>query len=371
MPAGWSARRIAEDLNSRKVSSPGAAWNRNQRRRGGWLCSAIAGDPKRGLGILNNDVYRGVVIWNRARWLRSAADSGKRKQVINPRNEWIEHKDESLRIVSDTLWDRVKDRQRTQAYIVGTRVKGGLTLAAASRTGPGPRHLFSTLLKCGTCAANFVVVDKSYWGCSSHKHGGKSACPNDLRLKRDLLENGLLDGVRSALLSPAALEEFRRRVVKRVADQNRMKAPDGKRVAELEGQVENLADAIASGALRASPALASRLTAAEAELAKLRQQAQPREVTKLDRIIPGIDDAFRELVADLPNAIKRDVDRARATVRQYTGSAIRVESDGKTVRFLSESRQMETTLLIAAGGAAALQTSVVAGAGFEPATFGL
>jgi hypothetical protein len=62
-----------------------------------------------------------------------------------------------------------------------------------------------------------------------------------------------------------------------------------------EGQVGNLADAIASGALRASP-------------------------------------AFREMIADLPNAIKRDVDRARATVRQYTGYSIRVESDGKTVR---------------------------------------
>jgi hypothetical protein len=154
-------------------------------------------------------------------------------------------------------------------------------------------------------------------------------------------------------------------VVKRVADQNQAKVPDGKRVAELEGQVENLADAIASGALRASPALSLRLTAAEAELAKLRQQAPPREVTKLDLIIPRVDDAFRELVHDLPNAIKRDVDRARATVRQYTGNAIRVESDGKTVRFLSESRQMETTLLIAAGGAAAVQTSVVAGARFS------
>jgi hypothetical protein len=78
-----------------------------ERRRGGWMCSAIWGDPKRGLGILNNDMYRGVVVWNRARWLRSAADSGKRRQVMNPRTEWIEHKDESLRIVSDALSYRV------------------------------------------------------------------------------------------------------------------------------------------------------------------------------------------------------------------------------------------------------------------------
>jgi site-specific DNA recombinase len=369
--SGWSARRIAGDLNARKVPSPGTTWNREERRRGGWMCSAIAGDPKRGIGILNNDIYRGVVIWNRARWIRSAADSGKRKQLMNPRNEWIEHKDESLRIVSDALWERVKARQQIQSQTIGKRVKRGLTIGAASKTGPGPRYLFSTLLECGVCGANFVVVDKYRWGCSSHKHGGKSACPNDLRLKRDLIENGLLEGVRSALLSPAALEEFRRRIIKRLADQNRQKAPDLNRVAELETQVCNLVNAIAGGALKSSPALAARLEAAELELAGLRKLAEPREVTKLDRVIPRLDDAFRQLVADLPNAIKRDVDRARATVRQYTGNAIRVESDGKTVRFLGESRRMEMSLLIAAGGAAALQTNVVAGVGFEPTTFGL
>ena len=97
----------------------------------------------------------------------------------------------------------------------------------------------------------------------------------------------------------------------------------------------------------------------------------PKEAARLDRVIPRINEGFQTLVDDLPNAVKRDVDRARASVRQYTGNAIKGESDGKTVRFLSESRRLETTLLVAAGGAAAIQTSVVAGAGFEPATFGL
>jgi site-specific DNA recombinase len=369
--SGRSPRRIAEDLNSRKIPSPGASWNREERRRGGWLCSAIHGDPKRGLGILNNDMYRGVVVWNRAKWIRSAADSGKRKHIQNPRSEWIEHMDESLRIVSDALWARVKARQQGQTQTIGERVKAGLTVAAASRTGPGPRHLFSTLLKCGECGANFVVVNKFKWGCSSHHHGGKSACANDLRLDRDLIEDGLLDGIRTHLLSPEALAEFRRRVVKRIADEQRQKAPDGKRMAELEMQVGNLADAVMSGALKSSPALASRLAEAESELEALRRQAIPREVVKLDRVIPRIDDAFRELVRDLPNAAKRDIDRSRATVRQYAGNAIQVKSDGKTVRFMSESKRLEQSLMIAACGAAQSYTSVVAGVGFEPTTFGL
>ena len=369
--AGWSPRRIAEDLNSRKVTSPGASWNRDERRRGGWLCSAIAGDLRRGIGILNNDMYRGIVVWNRAKWVRSAADSGKRRRIENPRAEWIVHQDASLRIVPDFLWDKVKARQGVQAQTIGKRVQRGLAIGAASKTGPGPRYLFSTLLECGVCGANFVVVDKYRWGCSSHKHGGKSACPNDLRLKRDLIENGLLDGVKAALLSPQALEEFRRRIVKRLAEQNRQKAPDAQRMAELEAQIGNLVDAITSGVLKSSPALAARLESAETELAGMRKVAAPQETTKLDRVIPRIDDTFRAMVADLPNAIKRDVDRARATVRQYTGNSIRVVSDGVTVRFLSESMRLEASLLIAAGGTAASQTNLVAGVGFEPTTFGL
>jgi hypothetical protein len=135
-------------------------------------------------------------------------------------------------------------------------------------------------------------------------------------------------------------------------------------VAELEAQVRNLAEAIAAGALRSSPALASRLAAAETELAAMRVQAVPREVSKLDGVNPRIGDGFRELVEDVPNAVKRDVDRARATVRKYRGNSIRVESDGKTVQFMDQSGRLEAAIMIAAGGAAASQTTVVAGAGF-------
>jgi hypothetical protein len=182
-----------------------------------------------------------------------------------------------------------------------------------------------------------------------------------------VIESDLLSGVREQLLSPAAIKEFRARLIKRIAERNRPAPTNAKRIAELEAQVGNLADAIASGALKSSPALAARLASAEAELERLRQDATPRETIKVDRLIPKIEEGFRELVADLPNALKRDLDRARATLRRYVGSSIRVESDGKTVRFMSESRRMEAEFLAVAGSYSALQTTVVAGARY--ATF--
>lgn len=101
--------------------------------------------------------------------------------------------------------------------------------------------------------------------------------------------------------------------------------------------------------LRSSPALAGRLAAAEGELALLRAAAVPREESNVARVIPRIAGGFEELVADLPNAVKRDVDRARATIRQYVGDKIRVAEeiqDGqRVVTFRTRKGLMEAAFL--------------------------
>ena len=53
-------------------------------------------------------------------------------------------------------------------------------------------------------------------------------------MRRDLLEDGLLDGIRRELLAPEVLAEFKRRVMKRVAEHQRQPAVDTKRIAALE-----------------------------------------------------------------------------------------------------------------------------------------
>ena len=359
--ASWPPRRIAAELNERGVPSPGAGWNRVNRRTGKWLCSAIAGDRRKGVGVLNNDAYRGVIIWNRCRWLRSAVDSMQRRQVVNPRSEWIERKDERLRIVSDELWNAVKVRQEGRTLEVGEKVARGIALDRAKNPGGKAKHLFSTLIECGTCGANYVMTDKKFYGCSSFKHGGPAACSNDFRVKREILEPGLAEGIQRVLLSPEGIDEFRRRVVKRLADMRRKPSESKFRVADLEREVGNLADAIASGALKASPALGARLAAAEAELEKLRATEAPAEASKVDRLIPRVADDYREMVANLPKAVKQDVDRARASIRQFLGGKIRVEVDEQEARFITEKGRTEAAFLRAVGGSFDRQTAMVAG----------
>ena len=134
-----------------RVSSPGSDWHRTKRRRHGkWLASAIHGDPKRGSGILNNELYVGRYIWNR-RQSRKKLRSGDREFLLRPPEDWIATSHPELCIVSENVWQKVKARQRERAAHIGARVRRGLSRHQAYATGAYPKYLLSGLLQCGLC----------------------------------------------------------------------------------------------------------------------------------------------------------------------------------------------------------------------------
>jgi hypothetical protein len=106
---GKSPRAIAETLNADGVSPPGAAWNRSAMagRSPVRLASAIYGNPKLGTGILRNPIYRGVLCWNRSRWVRDP-ETKRRTYQLRDQSERIEMSAPELRIVSDELWQRAQ-----------------------------------------------------------------------------------------------------------------------------------------------------------------------------------------------------------------------------------------------------------------------
>ena len=357
---GWSPRAIAAELNRRGVPSPGSSWKRNVRRKAGWLSSAIAGDPSRGMGILNNELYIGRQVWNRLRWIRSASDSHKRRCLQNPRNEWIVRDELRLRIVSEQLWEAVKARQDQAAHARGDRIRAGLS----GRTGAGPKYLLSGLLRCGDCGASLVIADRRHYACSGRVHGG--ACSSTVRVNRTVVEAGILAGTKRELLRPEVIAEARRRIL-RALKGSRERPVNQQRVAQLQREVANLADAIAAGALRASPAIATRLQAAEAELARLQVQAA-KPAPKVATLPSGIEGAWRQAVANLETVLAtHDVARARTVLLDLIGE-IQVVATPEEIRFETKKGALEGALVRAAGGQ---QIRVVAGAGFEPATFGL
>jgi len=77
--AGRSPRAIAQQLN--KDGVPGPLGRR-------WRDTAIRGHIIRGTGILNNELYVGIRVWNRLRFRKDPA-TGRRRSRLNPPEAWV------------------------------------------------------------------------------------------------------------------------------------------------------------------------------------------------------------------------------------------------------------------------------------------
>ncbi len=164
---GASCLAIARELNSRGVPSPGSTWKRKARRCKGWMGSAVR-------VILRNPLYCGPMRWNASQFVRDP-DTGKHKRRRRPRAEWVEHQDESLRIISDVLFEQAQARTR-----VATNSDKRL------KSGGRSKYLLSGLLICSVCTAHYVIADARSYACSGHWNGG--ACSNHIRVRRDAIE---------------------------------------------------------------------------------------------------------------------------------------------------------------------------------------
>jgi site-specific DNA recombinase len=349
---GFSAKRIAEILNAEGVPSPGSSWSRTTRRRGGWAASAINGDPKRGAGILHNEIYIGRDIWNRSKWGKDP-DSGMRRPVQRPRSEWIIHEVPELRLVPDELWARVKARQHRRAREVGDRVRNGI----AKSMGRGPRYLLTSILKCKVCGANYVMVNATHYGCSGYVNG--KICANDVMADRRVLEDKLLHAIKKDLLSEASIAAFKAKIRRALL----RPSTNGPRIQALEVEITNLTDAIAAG-LRSSAVL-RRLEAAEAELLKLKDEDVVVDAAAVMAAIPAAVARYRAMVEDLGNA-PIDIGAAREVLKEMVGE-IRLRPEPNR-GLVAEIGLSETPIRAVAGGK---YIGVVAGVGFEPTTFGL
>ena len=231
--------------------------------------SAIYGDPTKGHGILNNRIYVGVVEWGRTEARRR---DSRREALAKPREEWTTVKDDSLRIVDDALWRKVRDRIEERSRLIGERVRRGLAPHKARAVGRGPAYLLSGILRCASCNSTLVVSGQGQaYACSLRVNGG--ACGNALRVPRARMEERVLAAIRDQLLGDEAMGFYLKELracVKEIESSRARSRPDrDRRRRKLEAEVANLADAIAAGGLRRSPVLAERLRTTEAELSLL------------------------------------------------------------------------------------------------------
>jgi DNA invertase Pin-like site-specific DNA recombinase len=335
---GWSPVSLAHELNRLGVPAP---------RGGTWAVSAIFGTAQRGLGILNNQLYIGRVLWNRRQWLKDP-ETGARRYVERPESEWLVRDAPELRIISDQLWEATRQRIHPK----------GDAIAAATRGARAPRTLFGGLLVCATCGGAVVAVDARRYGCSVHKDRGPAACASENFVPRKAVDTRLLAVVKEEMEAPEVIAAVQHDVRMLVAEHQRAAdAPEARwRLADVEQELGRLVDALAQVGF--SPMLGERIRALETERAKLQQQAAQAVIDDADGLAEAVVARYRAAMLELRRRLDTELDRTRTRelLRQMLGPiTLRQDAQGATWAEMTNPASQ-----LAAGGVALLP--VVAGA---------
>jgi len=314
---GASPRWIAMRLNAEGTAAP---------RARAWGASAINGNRARGTGILNNELYVGRLVWNRPHYVKDP-DTGRRRSRANGSEGLVSVEVPHLRIAPQELWDAVRARQATLDRADATEPGHKRTFWSQQR----PRYLFSGLMRCGACGGGYSKISATAFGCSTARNKGPTACTNRLTIRRDVLEQTVLEGLATRLMDPALFAEF---VTAFTTEWNRLQGEiAGERAAhaaELERvrrQSERLIDAIADGA---PPAMVNdRLRELDARRVKLEERIATA-AKPAPRLHPNLAQLYRQKVADLTEVLaKDDAAEMRELIRGLVEAVALVPEDGK------------------------------------------
>jgi site-specific DNA recombinase len=365
---GRSMRDITHTLNEERVPFPAQQTKRGPNRRG-WAFSTIN-------VILRNEKYAGVWIWNRTRFLKDP-DSGRRRPVPRPLEEWVRQERRDLRVVSPELWDAAQARLRFVAESYGPGAPRGRAAAAYSS------YLLSGILRCGICGGRMGAQTATrrkgaerykydWYRCSFARDKGRAICTHGTWYRRSTLEGALVARYREAM-TPGMIE-----VVTRLINEHLDEVFRGRdtrldalktEILRLETEAGNLVQALAQGVN--FDRVREELAAREGALQGLRVELAEVDRTSTMRVPRAHPGWIRAQLERLDELVRTEPGRAKAELVKHLDGEL-------TIRPLPAApgeRRAEIVGRVKADGLLAAQEAVclqvVAGAGFEPATFGL
>jgi site-specific DNA recombinase len=318
--SGLSIKGVAKKMNADGVESPTPRAGRQQS----WAPSSIR-------VILRNERYRGVLVWAKTKKVHNP-QTGRRIKRPRPKSEWVTVSMPEQRVVSEKLWKAVQERRAYIDRVYGARGrKGGLMNSRLAYS----RYIFSGLLKCGSCGANYVLVSGAGTNCHGYKRGASYGCPNNSmrgtcknarRVQRDTLEGELLAKLQRDVLSDAAIdycvERLEVEIGKRFAALDTDMETMRKRKIALEAEVRNLSRTIAEG--MDSAAIRTAITEREAELATITARTLGKKKGSLHEQIVGLRKFVQESMQDIrvllaskhanPAAIRQELARHIDTI---------------------------------------------------------
>ena len=220
------------------------------------------------------------------------------------------------------------------------------------------------LLTCDQCGAPMVVVSSHSYGCSNRMNRGASICKG-VNVNREVAEKSLLAEIRELMLSEELVEyayvETMRLLNELMSDKDSSRESALKRIDELDKEINRYVEAI--GAIGISDSIVKKLKAAEEEktACELALSEQKNEPVLPDLSV--IKDMYKEKVDELQESLKDNVVSAREQLREIFGE-VRISKEGEDIFALIKTNPVASLPMTGSVG-------VVAGAGFEPTTFGL
>lgn len=296
--AGLSAIQIVTRLNQESVPGPrGAQWN----------ASTIRGDPKKAVGILNNPLYRGQLVWKRREWRRNPdSDRRERRYRLRDASEWISVALPDLRIMPEELEERVRAQLEHRA---------GPTIAGTPQDRRGAKHLLYGLIRCGICGSRYVISGKDYYRCAAQKERG--TCTNTLSVCKGPLETANLVVLHHDLLTDEHaqlfIEEFKRETMRLANNEEVHDIASAERLTEVDREFSNLKQNLLAGVI--SLTLIALLADREAEKLKLeaRRPAKARPQPEVEMLpTAALLDRFRDKVAKLRESLDYEAVRPEA-----------------------------------------------------------
>ena len=339
--------------------------------------------------MLQNPKYVGRLYFNRREW-RKNPETGRKvyRWRVPEKCEFVMM--EALRIIDDETWEAVQRRIRSRRHLFSHR-----------RTATS--HLLSGLLLCDHCGGRFSIVARDYYGCRNHMESG--TCSNNLRFRLEAVEELVIRELVQHL--PDWIEALRAAAAKRPPEGVKQPHAETRRyLVKLRKQADAVMQAIQKGlhgraleeALAKYQQIWDETERLEGEQASTVVRAPHTEI-RYDRSV------VEDFLAHLPTALRTDIRLGREFL-QETLKSIRVAEGKDRPRVCPMCQQLlgkltpqhmavhgltlresyrkfpelgfnkRARLLVQPSPEGLLKTGevfglMVAGAGFEPATFGL
>jgi site-specific DNA recombinase len=375
---GRGFRSIADRLNRDGIPSPrDGNWSANTGSK--WSVGTIR-------SILRNPAYRGDTAWNRRTFAkfhrvgggsavqRPKVEAGKPRE--NRESDWIVVAGTHEPLIPPAMFDRAQEL---------TQARGRKASPHNFRAGSGLRspYLLSGLVECGRCHQKYQgrgvnstkrrtdgsKIRTLYYACGGFVMKGSSACEK-LLLRKDPLEEALLTVVRDQLgklLKSGGERILRKCIEEELGAQGQDPRREMEEIRTRLEEIDRKADVLLEGMSPEAQAFVdNKLRALSSERKGLKSRLEALGAVSYEPV--DVEAVLRQGMAslrDLPRVMEfGSLEERKEFIRAFvTGITVHPEQRRLEVRI----RKIPAALLPQPGSSVGL----VAGAGFEPATFGL